>query len=69
MPLTSDRRTNEGINLAFLFEKYDRDLRKEFGSFLDRCVKDKLAYFNNDNFILTEAGFFLSDAIILELMN
>ena len=47
-----------------LKEEFNKDLRAEYGSYLDECVQNKLAYFDNERFILTEEGFFLSDAII-----
>jgi oxygen-independent coproporphyrinogen-3 oxidase len=62
-------RTNSGINLKKIETEYNRDLRAEFTEYLDECIRNQLAYYENNRFILTEKGFFVSDAIILELMN
>ena len=61
-------RTREGINLSVIEKKFKRNLRKEFHDFFERCIDRNLAYLKKDDFALTEAGFFVSDAIILELM-
>ena len=61
-------RTNSGIDLMHIRQKYKIDLAVQKQEYFRQCIDKKLAYFERDNFVLTEKGFFVSDAIILELM-
>ena len=62
-------RTNNGIDTEFIKSRFDIEIDYSKGSFIAQCIKENLAYLDNDKLILTEAGFFVSDAIILELMS
>ena len=62
-------RTDRGINLDKVKKEFNIDLRKDYQEYFEYCLMNRLAKLDGDSFILTEKGFFLSDAIILELMN
>ena len=62
-------RTREGIDLAFLRDRYGRDLAGSHATDLDRFVAEGWIERQEDTLRLTDAGFLLCDAITVELVS
>ena len=62
-------RTCWGVNLDQLTQKFDPSFRQTHGELMDKLVAGDLAKIENKNFILTEKGFALADAITLQFFS
>ncbi len=67
--LLTGLRTDRGIDLHLIRDKFGLDTEDKHGSFLKHCIEQGLAKRENDKFVLTEGGWLLADSIIVELMD
>ena len=67
--LLTGLRTNSGVSLQKSKAIFGKDLYALNTEFIEKCIAEDLAVIDADMLILTEKGFFLSDSIIIELMN
>lgn len=66
--LLTGLRTNKGIDLLFIKNRFGIDLANKHNAFIEQCLHEGMATLKGDKFVLTDAALILADSIIIEMM-